>query len=265
MRYFGVIFIFVILVLNLAAASGVSRSFVEDENVSLYGYDFGEVGDVVVLISVVIDTGSNNSIYIIEENVPSGLEVVQTGSAARVGNALRWFDIDTISGVDSVNLTYVVRGVNGGRHLFSGSYGMDNMDSEAIISGAVFLGSESVVSGGDSGGDGSSGGGGSGGGSSSGSTGIEEEENSSFQILDTIKEFFGNEEYVAGETCGEWGECVNGTSVRSCLDGNGTGVDEVRECGGEEVRDYRFFVLGVGVFVALLFFVVKWRRDSDWF
>jgi len=110
-------------------SSAVSRSFVGglvDEDIS-------------VVVSVSIDSGFTHNVYIVEENVPSEFTIMDAGGAAQSGNVLRWSDIDDVNGLSSVDLTYVVRTSQTGAHSFSGSYGLDGMDSSAATSGPILI------------------------------------------------------------------------------------------------------------------------------
>ncbi|MCD4771473.1 hypothetical protein K8R30_03590 [archaeon] len=110
-------------------SSGVSRSF--------SGSSVDE--DISVVVSVLIDSGFVHEVYVVEENVPSEFSVVDAGGAVQSGNVLRWSDIDDVNGVDSVDLTYVVRTSQEGIYPFDGFYGLDGMDSEELISGPSLI------------------------------------------------------------------------------------------------------------------------------
>jgi len=110
-------------------SSEVSRSFIGgfvDEDIS-------------VVVSVSIDPGFTHNVYIVEENVLSEFSIVDAGTAVQSGNTLRWSDIDEVSGLTSVDLTYTVRTSQTGVYSFSGSYGLDGMDSSEATSGPILI------------------------------------------------------------------------------------------------------------------------------
>ncbi len=94
--------------------------------------------DIVVTIAVFIDPNFDHNVYVIEELVPSGVDVVDNGSANPVGNVLRWSDINE-SGVGSVELTYTVESSEIGEYPFVGEYVIDGMDEELGIGGSSNL------------------------------------------------------------------------------------------------------------------------------
>lgn len=111
--------------LDSGDTSGVSRSFSGDVVDT----------DIVVTVAVLIDPGFAHSVYAVEETIPAGFSLVDAGSATVSGNVLKWYDLDEINNVSSVDLTYTITTSQVGTHYFSGSYGIDGMDSEEFVGG----------------------------------------------------------------------------------------------------------------------------------
>jgi hypothetical protein len=109
--------------LDSSDSSGVSRLFA--------GNEVDE--NIVVTISVYIEPGFDHSVYVIEEEVPNGFSIVDTGSATVSGNVLKWSDVNE-GGVSSIELTYAVRTSDIGSYSFDGQYVIDGMDIEGVIS-----------------------------------------------------------------------------------------------------------------------------------
>src|SRR3989339_229062 len=110
-------------VLDVGDTSIISRSFVGNEVNK----------DISVTVEVLIDERFNHHAYIIEEVVPSEFTIVDAGGATKSGNVLRWYEVDEINVIDSIDLTYVVSTSQSGTYFFNGTYGIDGMDSiEAI-------------------------------------------------------------------------------------------------------------------------------------
>ena len=112
-------------VLEGGDSSKVSRSF-EGNSVD---------ENILVTLNVDFDSGFVHNVYVVEENVPAGFSIVDSGSAVRSGNVLRWAGVDVANGLDSRDLTYTVRTSNVGSYSFVGFYGMDGMDSDEEIAG----------------------------------------------------------------------------------------------------------------------------------
>jgi hypothetical protein len=91
--------------------------------------------DIVVSISVFINSAFPHSVYVIEETVPSVFTIVNSGGATVNGRVLRWSDFKGTGSVTSTTLTYTIRTPTSGTYNFSGVYGIDGMDTASLISG----------------------------------------------------------------------------------------------------------------------------------
>jgi len=104
--------------------SEVSRSFTGDIFIGQ---------DLVVNIQVLID--HTHSVYIIEEDVPTGFDIIDTGSAAVSDRTLRWSFAQENS-ASSTTITYTIRPTTNGTFLFAGSYFIDGMENTEYIRGS---------------------------------------------------------------------------------------------------------------------------------
>ncbi len=128
--YNGIIGKIVGFALEAGDDSTVTRSFQGSSS------SFG--GNLTVELRVFIDEGFGHKVYVVEETVPSEINIIDAGGASRSGNTLRWADINE-SGISSTTLTYDIEipgDVSGGvEYVFSGYYGIDGMDDSAEIGG----------------------------------------------------------------------------------------------------------------------------------
>jgi len=104
--------------------SEVSRSFSGD----IY---IGQ--DLTVNIQVIID--HTHSVYIIEEDVPNGLDIVDSGGASVSNRTLRW-SFAQENAAATRTITYTIRPSTNGTFLFAGFYYIDGMENTEYIKGS---------------------------------------------------------------------------------------------------------------------------------
>ncbi len=110
--------------------SGVSRTFSKTTVVA------GETFSVNIVVT--INQAYVHHIYVIEENVPAGWQIMSSPDATKSGQTLKWAYADEDVKAVTKTYTYTVKApaTAGTTGTFSGLYGIDGMDNEAAISGS---------------------------------------------------------------------------------------------------------------------------------
>jgi len=174
---------------------------------------------LTVQISVFVELDFGHQLYIVEENVPSEISIINSGEATQVGNVLKWAGVSD-SEISSVNLTYTIQvpeSAGSGPLTFTGFYGFDQMENSVDIGGenSISLFQVAIVDSSatstTSSSSGSSGGGGGGGGGTSPSSNVGTDVETDDQI---------NYSLTSGS---ETNDSIEGTSEESTIENQSDG------------------------------------------
>lgn len=123
--HYALLYGFLLLSLNVVAADiNVERNLPEE---------IQQDEEFAVGLNVVI---SNISVYAIEENIPQGFQIVDTGSGNVDGNKIKFVNITESGSLDSVTLQYrLASTVDEATYTFEGVYVSEGMNSSSAIRG----------------------------------------------------------------------------------------------------------------------------------
>jgi hypothetical protein len=99
---------------------------------------FDQEGSLTTVSLVVTIGPGEHTYYAIEETVPPGYTIIDTGKGTAAGNTIRWLYVNDTTQAPSARYTYTVRG--GSQEAFDGIYWIEGMSGPAKITGQSRVG-----------------------------------------------------------------------------------------------------------------------------